>query len=324
MFLSINYLILNYKSINICYLLTKIHTLDFSIQKWLWFSFFISFAIKIPMFPFHTWLPEAHVEAPTYGSVLLAGVLLKLGIYGILRILFLLFPVANYYYADYIIILALISIFYSSIIATRQTDIKRMIAYASIAHMNVIVVGLYSYNFVSIYGAFFQCFSHAFVAGGLFFLIGILYDRYKTRIYYYYGGLVEAMPNFSIFYILLTLANISFPLSSNFIGELFIFMVLSKLHLGLVILTISSIILGTIYSLWICNRIIFGNLKSKYIYKYKDLTKVEFIVLFLIIFFVLLLGIFPNIITIIGSYFGFDIEFYINKVISFIASLKKS
>lgn len=323
LFLSINYLIINYKYVNINVLLTKIHTLDFEIQKWLWLSFFLSFAIKIPMFPFHTWLPEAHVEAPTYGSVLLAGVLLKLGVYGMLRILFLLFPQVNYYFADYVIILALISIFYSSIIAIRQTDIKRIVAYASIAHMNIIVIGLYSYEKLSIYGALFQSFSHGFVATGLFIIIGILYDRYKTRNYYYYGGLAMSMPLFSIFYLLLTLANFSFPLTSNFIGELFIFMGLSKLHLGLILLTLSSIILSTIYSLWICNRILFGNLKSQYIYKYKDLTKTELVVLIIILFFILLLGIFPNIILLTGSFFNFDIEFYINKLIELAKIFKK-
>lgn len=295
MFISINYLVLALDNINIHILLKRTETLSLNIQILLWLSFFISFITKIPLFPFHTWLPEAHVEAPTYASVLLAGVLLKLGVYGILRICFLLFPKINYLVADYVIILAVVSMFYSAIIAVRQSDVKRIIAYASIAHMSLIVVGLYSYNIIGIYGAVFQSISHGFVASVLFFSIGVIYDRYKTRIYYYLGGLVISMPLFSFIFLISILANFSFPLSSNFIGELLIFIGLRNFNLGVIILSISSIILSTAYSLWLCNRILFGNLKSQFLEKDVDIFDLESFILIILLSISLILGIFPNI-----------------------------
>lgn len=317
MFLAINILLLDFSNLNIHFLVRRTIDTPLYYQQVLWFCFFISFAIKIPMFPFHTWLPEAHVEAPTHISVLLAGILLKLGIYGMIRILFILFPLANQFFADYVIALAIIGALVSGVTAIKQVDIKRMIAYASISHMNIIVIGLYVNDPLAFFGSIFQCIGHGYVAAALFISIGILYDRYKTRLFYYYGGLVLCMPLFSTFFFLFILANIAFPLTSNFIGELLIFLGISKLHLGLIILSISSIIVGTAYSLWMLNRIIFGNLKTQYLNKFKDLTIIEKIVLISLFFFIILLGIYPNIL------FYFISEQNIEEFINFIILLFK-
>lgn len=314
MFISINYLILNFNVANIHILLFKTQDLDSSVQRLIWLSFFLSFAIKIPMFPFHTWLPEAHVEAPTVGSVLLAGILLKLGVYGCLRILFFLFPEPNVFFSSYVQTFALISIFLSCIIAIRQTDIKRIIAYASIAHMNVIVIGLYSFTPIGMYGAIFQSVSHGLVSSALFILIGILYDRYKTRLLSYYSGLTQTMPLFSAFFLFFTLANISFPLTSNFMGELLIFIGISKLHLGLVVLTLSSVILNTIYSLWFCNRLLYGNVKSHLLIGFKDLTFTELCILTILAIAVLLLGICPNMLLDCPGNYTYSLEYYLYTI----------
>ncbi|OXE37033.1 MAG: hypothetical protein CGW95_04055 [Phenylobacterium zucineum] len=161
---------------------------------------FLSFATKIPMFPFHIWLPEAHVEAPTIGSVILAGILLKLGVYGFLRFSLTLFPDASLYFSPLVYLLSIIGIIYASLTAIRQTDIKRIIAYSSIAHMNLVVLGVFCFNCIGIEGSIIQSISHGFVSGGMFLLVGILYDRYHSRLLYYYGGLVHVMPIFSSFF----------------------------------------------------------------------------------------------------------------------------
>jgi len=179
-----------------------IQTYNFTIleQKWLWLAFFISFSSKIPMFPFHIWLPEAHVEAPTVGSVILAGILLKLGVYGFIRFSLVLFPDSCVFFSPIIYLLSIIGIIYASLTAIRQTDIKRIIAYSSIAHMNLVVLGIFSFNVMGLQGAIFQSLSHGFVAGGMFLLVGILYDRYHSRLLHYYGGIVHVMPIYSFFF----------------------------------------------------------------------------------------------------------------------------
>jgi NADH-quinone oxidoreductase subunit M len=298
LFISINYLLIQFDTVNIYKLYWYKNNLTLYEQQFLWLSFFFSFAVKIPIYPFHTWLPEAHVEAPTVGSILLAGILLKLGCYGIIRILLTLFPLANLYFSSYVYILCLISIFHSCIIGIRQTDIKRIIAYASIAHMNLIVIGLFSFNNLGIYGGIFQSVSHGIVASGLFFLVGILYTRYKSRIIQYYSGLAQVMPLYSFSFLFFTMANISFPLTSNFIGELLLFLGISKIGFYMLFLSLLSIIFNTIYSLWFCNRILYGNTKSHLISLYNDLSQLELFIISILIFFIILFGIFPNMINI--------------------------
>lgn len=262
-------------------------------QYYLWLAFFLSFASKIPVFPLHIWLPEAHVEAPTVGSVLLAGILLKLGVYGFIRFSLSLFPLASLYFTPFIYSLCAIGVVYCSLTAIRQIDIKRIIAYSSIAHMNLIVIGIFSFNFLGIEGAILQSISHGFVASALFFLIGMVYARYHTRSIYYYGGIAQIMPLFTTFFLIFTMANIALPGTSSFIGEFLILMGCFKSNFKLTVIVILSVVLGGSYSLWVYNRISFGNLKHQYILAYQDLNLRELSILLPLFFLVIMMGIFP-------------------------------
>jgi len=265
-----------------------------TIQQILWIGFMIAFMSKIPMVPFHIWLPEAHVEAPTGGSVLLAGVLLKLGTYGILRFLIPVFPLGTIYYLPIIYSLAGISIIYTSGTAIRQTDLKRIIAYTSIAHMNLVVVSLFVLNLISIEGAIFQMLSHGIVSSALFFCIGFYYDRYNTRIIENFGGSVQFLPLLSFFFFIFTLANLGFPCTCNFVGEFVMLVGIFNENNFIAFLSSFSMVLSAAYSLWVYNRICFGNVKLIFI---NDVNRFEFLILFVLAFFTILFGIFPNILT---------------------------
>jgi len=244
---------------------------------------FITFSIKIPMFPFHIWLPEAHVEAPTVGSVILAGLLLKLGAYGMLRFLFS-FDAAKLVFQPYVLTLCLISIFIGSFIAIRQLDMKRIIAYSSIAHMNFALLGFFSNNLFGMTGGLLLMVSHGIVSSALFLLIGVLYDRYHTRSVLYYGGLVTTMPLFATFFFIFIISNFSFPGTSNFVGELLVFIGLGMTPAKLVfILGAISTFFGLVYSLLLYNRVTFGNLKYLNIQKFTDVNRREFSVLVVLV-----------------------------------------
>lgn len=260
----------------------------------LWLCFFLSFASKIPMYPFHIWLPEAHVEAPTVGSVLLAGILLKLGVYGFLRFSITLFPEASLFFSPVVYLLSVIGVLYASMTALRQTDLKRIIAYSSIAHMNLVTIGIFSFNIIGLEGAILQSISHGFVSGGMFLLVGILYDRYHSRFVYYYGGLVHMMPIYSIMFLIFTLANIALPGTSSFVGEFLILAGIYKTNILASIISALGVILCGAYSLWLYNRIIFGNLKIDYTLKFKDINIREFLVLFPLFLLIFLMGIYPS------------------------------
>jgi len=242
-------------------------------------SFFLSFASKIPMFPFHIWLPEAHVEAPTVGSVLLAGILLKLGVFGFLRFSLSLFPEASFYFSPLVYILSICGVIYASFNAIRQTDFKRIIAYSSIAHMNLVTMGIFSFNTIGLEGSIIQSISHGFVASAMFFMIGILYDRYHSRLLSYYGGLVHMMPVFSALFLGFTMANIALPGTSSFVGEFLLLLGIFKMNILASIFGALGVILCGAYSLWLYNRLIFGNLKISYTLKFKDMNLREFSVL---------------------------------------------
>ena len=263
-------------------------------QYILWLCFFLSFASKIPMYPFHIWLPEAHVEAPTVGSVLLAGILLKLGVYGFLRFSITLFPEASLFFSPLVYLLSIIGVLYASMTAIRQTDLKRIIAYSSIAHMNLVTIGIFSFNIMGIEGAILQSVSHGFVSGGMFLLIGILYDRYHSRSLYYYGGLVQMMPVYAIFFLVFTLANIALPGTSSFVGEFLLLVGIYKTNITTTIISALGVILCGAYSLWLYNRTIFGNLKIEYTSHFKDMNFKEFLVLFPLFLLIILMGIFPS------------------------------
>ena len=265
-------------------------------QKILWAAFFLSFASKVPMFPLHIWLPEAHVEAPTVGSVLLAGILLKLGVYGFLRYSLVLFPYASLYFSPLVYIFSLIGVISASFCAIRQTDLKRIIAYSSIAHMNLIVLGIFSFTLIGLEGSILQSISHGFVSGGLFFLIGILYDRYHSRFLHYYGGIVHFMPLYSSFFLIFTMANIALPGTSSFMGELMLLLGVFKYNSTAGAISCLGVIFCGAYSLWLCNKVLFGNLKNIYTLKFLDLNFKEFLILFPLFFLIIIVGLNPNLI----------------------------
>jgi proton-translocating NADH-quinone oxidoreductase chain M len=279
-------------SLNLEYLLAWPFT--FEEQCWLWLAFFLSFASKIPMFPFHIWLPEAHVEAPTVGSVLLAGILLKLGVYGFLRFSLSLFPEASLYFSPFVYLLSVLGVIYASLSAIRQTDLKRIIAYSSVAHMNLVTLGIFSFNTIGIEGSILQSISHGFVSGAMFLLIGILYDRYHSRFLYYYGGLVHMMPVYSVFLLIFTMANIALPGTSSFVGEFLLLVGIYKTNIVSCIIGALGVILCGAYSLWLYNRIIFGNLKITSITMFKDIDYREFMILLPLLILVLFMGIYPS------------------------------
>jgi len=223
--------------------------IDFEIQKYLWFAFFASFATKVPMMPVHIWLPEAHVEAPTSGSVILAGVLLKLGVYGFVRFSLPFFPLASYYFTPFVYTLCVVGIVYTSLTAIRQTDLKRVIAYTSVAHMNLVVLGLFSFNSIGILGALMQSVSHGFVASALFLVIGVVYDRHHTRMVKYYSGLVHVMPVFSVVFLIFTMANIGLPGTSSFIGEFLLFVGVLKASTLAAFFSATGMVFSGAYSL---------------------------------------------------------------------------
>lgn len=261
----------------------------------LWLAFFFSFSSKIPMFPFHIWLPEAHVEAPTVGSVLLAGILLKLGVYGFIRLSLNLFPYASLYYSPLVYLLSIIGVIYASLSALRQTDLKRIIAYSSIAHMNLVTLGLFSFNTLGLEGAVVQSISHGFVSGGMFFLIGIIYSRYHTRFLHYYGGLVHVMPIYIVFFLIFTMANIALPGTSSFVGEFMLLAGIYKFNFAAGIISATGVVLSGAYSLWLYNRVVFGNLKEHYTLQFIDMDFREFSVMFPLLVFVFLIGVYPSV-----------------------------
>lgn len=281
-----------YGTTDYIYLLTV--DIDPFLQKIYWLAFFASFAVKVPMFPVHIWLPEAHVEAPTAGSVLLAGVLLKLGSYGLLRFSLPLFPIGTLYFIPFVNCLAVIAVIYTSITAIRQTDIKRVIAYASVAHMNLIILGLFSGTIEGVEGSILQMISHGLVSSGLFLCVGVLYDRYHSRLIAYYSGLVHHMPIFVCFFLFYTLSNIALPGTSSFVGELLIFTGVITTNPVFATVSAISMVLGGIYSLWLFNRVSFGNLQNNFLRIYYDLTFNEIFVHLLLIVCVLFMGIYPT------------------------------
>lgn len=291
--------------IGILYIYSKTGSLNFEYlssysftlteQLFLWVAFFLSFASKIPMFPVHIWLPEAHVEAPTVGSVLLAGILLKLGVYGFIRYNLTLFFDASIYFAPIVYFLCVIGVIYASLTALRQTDLKRIIAYSSIAHMNLVVLGIFSFNVSGLEGSIIQSISHGFVSGGMFLLIGILYNRYHTRFLHYYGGIVHFMPIFSGLFLIFTMANIALPGTSSFIGEFLLLLGVYKENTLAAIFSAFGVILSGSYSLWLYNRIVFGNIKVNYTKLFIDINLREGLIMISLLIFLLVLGISPNI-----------------------------
>lgn len=262
-------------------------------QLLLWLTFFASFAVKVPMVPMHIWLPEAHVEAPTAGSVILAGVLLKLGTYGIIRFLIPMFPYATAYFTPLVFTMCIVGILYSAATTIRQIDLKKIIAYSSVAHMNFALLGLFTNNTQGVEGSLFFMLGHGVVSSGLFLCIGMLYDRYHTRNILYYGGLVVVMPLFCIFFLVFTLANIGLPGTVNFVGEFLVLVGIWKVNTTVTFLASLGLILGAVYAIWFYNRLVFGQIRFYGLHMFGDLTRREFFVLLPLFLLVFLMGIYP-------------------------------
>lgn len=264
-----------------------------NIQIWLFIGFFASLSVKIPMIPFHIWLPQAHVEAPVSGSVLLAGILLKLGGYGFIRFAYPLFPVAYEYFSPFIIMLSLIAIIYASFTTCRQSDVKRLIAYSSVSHMGLVTLALYTHSVEGLAASVLMMLAHGLVSSGLFMTTSILYVRHHTRVIKYYRGIVTLMPLFSSITLILILGNISFPLTLNFIAEFISITAALNYSLYVAVMTCIGILLGTIYSFYLYNRMHFG-VYSSYLKWTREVVRFEFNSFLPIILLTLFFGIFPN------------------------------
>lgn len=262
----------------------------------LWLCLMMAFAIKIPMFPVHSWLPLVHVEAPTAGSILLAAVVIKMGAFGIMKLILPLFPELCVLYAKYVIILSVIAIIYGSILAYYQTDIKRVIAYSSIAHMGYVTIGLFTNHMDGYYGAVFQMISHGFISTGLFLCIGILYHRTHTRSIFDYGGLAKTMPKYSLFFTILVMANIGLPGLSGFVGEFFTLSSLLRQSISWGIVAASGVLLSAIYMLKMNRETVFG-IPNKLTASLGDLKRWEMLSLFILSFIIVFLGIYPKFIN---------------------------
>ena len=264
------------------------------IQNLLWLAFFASFAVKMPMWPFHTWLPDAHVEAPTAGSVILAAILLKMGGYGFLRFSLPLLPDASFYFSDFIFVLSVIAIIYTSIVAYVQEDIKKLIAYSSVAHMGIVTIGIFLVNQQGLEGAMMQMISHGLVSAALFLCVGVIYDRMHTREIEFYGGLVQRMPLYATVFMIFMLGSVGLPGTSGFIGEFLVIVGAFKFSSYVVIGAAFGIILSAVYMLYLYKRIIFGTITNNKLADILDINTREKIILIPLAISVILLGIFPN------------------------------
>lgn len=251
------------------------------------------------MFPVHIWLPEAHVEAPTAGSVILAGILLKLGLFALLKFVFPSFAAASIIYTPLVLAISLIGIIYASCSTLAQIDMKKLVAYSSVAHMNFAVLGMFSFNFYGLVGSVALMLGHGFVSSGLFLCVGSLYDRYKTRLFIYYGGLIRVMPLFSTMLLILVLANMSFPGTFNFIGEVLIFFGLIFVNFFVCIFSGITMVLSAAYSLFFYTNTMLGSINHTFIKFFSDVSRREFYMIGSLVFFTLLLGIFPNLILLL-------------------------
>ncbi|MDK1489191.1 NADH-quinone oxidoreductase subunit M [Sinorhizobium sp. 7-81] len=262
-------------------------------QTWLWLAFFASFAVKMPMWPVHTWLPDAHVQAPTAGSVILAGILLKLGGYGFLRFSLPMFPLASDYFAPFVFTLSIIAIIYTSLVAMMQTDIKKLIAYSSVAHMGYVTMGTFAANTQGVQGAIFQMLSHGVVSGALFLCVGVVYDRLHTREIAAYGGLVNNMPKYAVAFMVFTMANVGLPGTSGFVGEVLTLVGAFRANTWVAFFATTGVILSAAYALWLYRRVIFGALEKESLKALLDLSAREKLILYPLVILTIFFGVYP-------------------------------
>ena len=262
-------------------------------QTLLFLAFFASFAVKMPMWPVHTWLPDAHVQAPTAGSVVLAAILLKMGGYGFLRFSLPMFPVGSYIMTDFILWLSVIAIVYTSLVALVQSDMKKLIAYSSVAHMGYVTIGIFAANQQGIDGAIFQMLSHGFISGALFLSVGVIYDRMHTREIEAYGGLVNRMPAYALIFMFFTMANVGLPGTSGFVGEFLTLVGIFKVNTWIALLATSGVVLSAAYALWLYRRVMMGDLIKEALRTIQDMSLRERAVFAPLVFMTLLLGVYP-------------------------------
>ena len=266
-------------------------------QIWLWLAFFASFAVKMPMWPVHTWLPDAHVEAPTAGSVILAGILLKLGGYGLLRFSLPLFPDASIKFMPLVFAMSVIAIIYTSLVAYRQHDMKKLIAYSSVAHMGFVTIGIFAMNVQGVQGAIFQMLSHGLISGALFFCVGVIYDRMHTREIAFYGGLVKQMPVFAAFLLFFTMANVGLPGTSGFVGEILTMVGAYQVNPWVAAGAALGMILSAVYALHLYREVVFGEVTNPKLETITDMTSREVLILAPLALFTLILGVYPSLVT---------------------------
>jgi NADH-quinone oxidoreductase subunit M len=270
------------------------HGFPRALQTWLWLAFFASFAVKVPMWPVHTWLPDAHVEAPTAGSVILAGVLLKMGGYGFLRFSIPMFPEATEFFTPLVFTLSVVAIVYTSLVALVQEDMKKLIAYSSVAHMGFVTIGLFTLTQQGIEGALFTMISHGLVSGALFLCVGVVYDRLHTREIARYGGLVSIMPRYAVIFMVMMLASVGLPGTSGFVGEFLTLMGAFQVNTWVAVLATTGIVLGAAYMLWLYRQIVFGKLTKADLKGMGDLNARELGVFAPLVVLVLWLGVYPQ------------------------------
>jgi NADH-quinone oxidoreductase subunit M len=289
----------------------KAPSLDYNTQIILWLAAFAAFAVKVPMTPFHTWLPDAHVQAPTSGSVILAGILLKVGAYGFIRISLPMMPLASVLFAPFVVALSVFAIIYASFVAIAQTDMKKMIAYSSVAHMGYVTAGIFSMNEEGVNGAIFQMISHGLVSSALFMVVGVLYERLGTKEISKYGGVAAKMPKLAFYFMILTLASVGLPGTSGFIGEFYSLAGIFKFNIYLGALAAFGVVYGAIYMLRLYRSVMLGNITNIEVEKFSDLSAREIICFMPLIFLSILIGVFPSIVT---SYFAGDVHNIIAKI----------
>jgi NADH-quinone oxidoreductase subunit M len=265
-----------------------------SLQMWAWLAFFASFAVKLPMWPVHTWLPDAHVEAPTAGSVILAAILLKMGGYGFLRFSLPMFPLASHDFAPLIFSLSVIAVIYTSLVALMQEDMKKLIAYSSVAHMGFVTMGIFAGTVQGVAGGVFQMISHGIVSGALFLCVGIVYDRMHTREIAAYGGLVNRMPLYALVFMVFTMANVGLPGTSGFVGEFMTLIGTFKVSIPTAVFATTGVILSAAYALWLYRKVIFGVLVKPSLMSIKDLTFRECLTLMPLVALTILFGVYPK------------------------------
>ncbi|MGB0905121.1 MAG: NADH-quinone oxidoreductase subunit M, partial [Mangrovicoccus sp.] len=280
-------------------------------QTMLWLAFFASFAVKMPMWPVHTWLPDAHVQAPTAGSVVLAAILLKMGGYGFLRFSLPMFPVGSEILAPLVLWMSAIAIVYTSLVALVQNDMKKLIAYSSVAHMGYVTMGIFAANQQGIDGAIFQMLSHGFVSGALFLCVGVIYDRMHTREIDAYGGLINRMPAYAVIFMLFTMANVGLPGTSGFVGEFLTLMGVFQVNTWVALVATTGVILSAAYALWLYRRVVLGDLIKESLKSITDMNWRERTIFAPLVVMTLLLGVYPSLVTdiigpsveaLIGSY----------------------